>query len=516
MPKSLKIFLLVLILLTYAFTIAQPINLTTADLGRHIKNGEFIFKDLAVLETNFYSYTYPDYPFINHHWLSGVIFYLIHQISGFVGLSLFFMTISLATFYIFFHLAWKYANFTTAVLLSALIIPLLSTRTEIRPESFSYFFLGVFFWLLYNYQNSRISFKWLWLMPVLEVLWVNLHIYFIFGIFLIGVFWLESLLKANRIRGIREVREIGVILGFSLGATLLNPAGLAGVLYPLHIFDARGYRVLEEQSVWFIENIMAYPPALYFKITLGIFLLSWIFGLKGFFVKKQIPLALLLISLVFTALGFLMVRNFAIFGLFVLSIAAINLKVWKIRGIGVIGEEYKSLVLPCALAFVFFAMVVINPNFWLGRNGVGLGIVPGNEKAVRFFLENKLSGPLFNNYDIGGYLIYYLFPKEKVFVDNRPEVYPARFFKDTYMPVQDQDSRWQEAMQKYHFNSIFFYRRDNTPWGQKFLISRVEDPNWAPVYVDEDKIIFLKRDEKNLGVIKQYELPKSLFQIKKP
>ena len=69
--------------------------------------------------------------------------------------------------------------------------------------------------------------------------------------------------------------------------------------------------------------------------------------------------------------------------------------------------------------------------------------------------------------------------------------------------------RKQKAQNK--LNVIFFYRKDYTPWAQAFLIKRVSDPAWAPVYVDEYSIIFVMRTEQNADVIKKFELPKSVF-----
>jgi len=41
-------------------------------LGRHIKNGELVLNgDFGILKSNFYSYTEPDFPVINHHWGGG-------------------------------------------------------------------------------------------------------------------------------------------------------------------------------------------------------------------------------------------------------------------------------------------------------------------------------------------------------------------------------------------------------------------------------------------------------------
>ena len=122
-------------------------------------------------------------------------------------------------------------------------------------------------------------------------------------------------------------------------------------------------------------------------------------------------------------------------------------------------------------------------------------------------------GPIFNDYDIGGYLLFHLFPKEKVFIDNRPEVYPADFFEKTYIPMQEDETIWEENQQKYGFNAIFFSINDATPWAQKFLIERVKDNEWAPVFVDNYAIIFVKRTEANKGIIEKFEIPKEKFNI---
>lgn len=52
------------------------------DLGRHLKLGEIITKTGQVPKTNLFSYTNPDFPFINTHWLFEVIAYLFSQTVG--------------------------------------------------------------------------------------------------------------------------------------------------------------------------------------------------------------------------------------------------------------------------------------------------------------------------------------------------------------------------------------------------------------------------------------------------
>src|SRR4029434_10535527 len=95
-------------------------------------------------------------------------------------------------------------------------LPVLITRHEVRPELFSYFFSGLFLQILWGYKYGRLSFRWLFLLPILEIFWVNLHIYFFIGILLIAVYLFESVgvcLTQNKQQNIREqVKGLGVIL----------------------------------------------------------------------------------------------------------------------------------------------------------------------------------------------------------------------------------------------------------------------------------------------------------------
>ena len=72
--QTLKVLLLSTYLVLFVLHLCDPINLTAVDIGRHIKNGEMVFLgNFQVPYKNFYSFTHPDYLFINHHWFFGVI-----------------------------------------------------------------------------------------------------------------------------------------------------------------------------------------------------------------------------------------------------------------------------------------------------------------------------------------------------------------------------------------------------------------------------------------------------------
>ena len=74
MLRWLKVLLIVGVGVFAGLFFAQKIILVNADLGRHITNGRLFIENGVLISTNFYSYTEPDSPTINHHWGTGVIF----------------------------------------------------------------------------------------------------------------------------------------------------------------------------------------------------------------------------------------------------------------------------------------------------------------------------------------------------------------------------------------------------------------------------------------------------------
>lgn len=494
-PKTTEIIIISFLLVFYLFLLAQPINFSTADLGRHLKNGEIFFQKFQIPDTNLYSYTYPEQSFVNHHWGSGVIFYLVYSVFGFAGISIFFIIISLVTFAVFFHVAWQ-KSFWAVAIWAVISLPVMASRVEIRPEVFSYLLAGIFFWILWNYQQDKIPKKALFLLPILTVLWVNLHIYFFLGGVFILIFLLENtwqkLVYKNK-EALLKIKSLGIVFLLLGVAVLINPNGITGALYPLKIFEDYGYRLFENQSVFFIEKLFSYPPELYFKILFGISFLSWIFVFFRVVKKKaQFNLGLFLLWVFFAYLSWRAVRNFTIFGYFAFAISSINFA--DLSAVE-IPSRYKKYAPVFLFIFVLAGITSLNPEFWKTRQNIGFGLQKGVQDGAEYFKNRGLRGPIFNNYDVGGYLVYNLYPQERVFVDNRPEAYPASFFQETYVPMQENEEKWQEINKKYNFQTIFFWRNDLTPWGQKFLSQRVVDPTWTMVFADSYHLIFTKKTD---------------------
>ncbi|MDP3800374.1 MAG: hypothetical protein Q8Q90_03045 [bacterium] len=499
----LPIITLATLLISYALLLAHPINLVTADLGRHIKNGEIIWNEqFNVLKTNFYSYTHPNFPTTNHHWLSGLVFYGLWKLVGFKGIHIFFILISLATLFIFFRIATTKSSPAIVALVALPLLPILLERDEIRPEIFSYLLASIFFWLILKIKNGQANPKYLFILPVLQIVWTNLHIYFFLGPVILGTFLIEALIEKNSLLK----KKLSLTFLLSIIATAITPFGINSTLAPLTIFKNFGYRLAENQSVWFIEKILPNPNYLIFKIIFLVLILSLIARIWRLKSYKTL-ITDIVFTLGFSIAGWFAIRNFAIFGLFALPLIASNLaNLFNSKP-----EAPRWLDRTVLATLILTVLIILSGEFrtiYPKAQKLGLGLENGNTTALDFFKENNLTGPIFNNYDIGGYLIFgfenYPEQNRRVFTDNRPEAYPAEFFEKTLIPMQEDKEIWDEKNSLYKFNAIIFSYRDYTPWGQAFFARILNDPEWKTVFADNRVIILLKNNELNKNIIAKY------------
>ncbi len=483
--KKVILSLNIFILLIAGFL--HPISAITQDLGRHLLTGQIILQTHSVPKVNLFSYTYPDFPFINHHWFSEVIFYLTNQLVGFNGLLVLTILTVTAAFAFVFFFSLKKGNIFAITIISILYLRVLFERTDVRPEIFSFLFLSLFLVILYRYreQYTRLIF----VLPFLELVWVNTHIYFPIGIAVIGLFLIERITMHRKNIFSKYTSILVFVFALSSAITLLNPNGFQGALYPLQVFKNYGYTIEENQTVFFLWNYFGGKTSiLYFFISVAALFLTLLLTFKK---TRHIDW---LLALFFTALATNAERNFPlfVFGTFVpfanaLSTIAAKARPWP-----------RSDLLKNGVALFLIVLILWQITQVASLRPLGFGIESGAKAGVDFFLQSNLKGPIFNNFDIGSYLEYRLYPKEKVFIDGRPEAYPSSFIQNAYIPMQIDKSIFEEMAKKYHLNTIFFSYTDQTPWAITFLKQIVQDKTWTMAYLDDYVVIFVKNNNKNL------------------
>ncbi len=518
-PVILRRLMVFLILATLAVFLIHSASAINQDLGRHLKMGEIIWQTKQVPHTNLFSYTNPDFPFINHHWLSEVIYYLLSLAIGIKGLIIFNALIILAAFALVWRLAWRKDYFIVSTLAAMLGAGLILERTDIRPESFGFLLLALFLVIL---EKNKEKITWsFWLLVPLEILWVNLHISFVYGLVLIFFFFLDRLwsrrravyLLARQKKLERYMAQV-VLLGLLAGAAaLINPNAWRGALYPLYVFSNYGYTIVENQSPFFLEKLMSNPTIVFFKVSLVALAAVFLMNLG------RTRLFYLLGALLLAIMSWGAIRNFPLLGLIILPVLTDNFVSWRERFSRYFAKwekwRWRGVLRLLTIAFIFVILstsiyAVATNCFYLKSmksEQFGLLIPKGAEAAVDFLKQNKIAGPMFNNFDIGSYLIWRLYPEYKVFVDGRPEAYSAKFLQTVYIPMQTDGAVWQNfADEVYKINFIFFAHTDATPWAREFVRQMAQRKEWAMVYLDPTIVIWARNSETNKSLIDGYVL----------
>lgn len=480
------------------------------DLGRHLKAGEVIVQQQKVFKNNLFSFSYPQFPFINHHWLAEVIFFLFTQYFGLKSL----IALSVIIFsLLFFSLLWfsvKKSGWLISFGWGFLLLFLLSQRSDIRPEIFSYLFLSFYLIIL----NKASIFKKYWfILPLMQLFWVNIHIYFFLGPTLLFLYLINNLIYKLKIKNHKQLFLVCLTFSLSVLACLLNPNFINGALYPLLVFKNYGYRIVENQSIFFMTHY-------YGRLYNPYFLLIFFASLITFFITLNNQSFYTISSfLFFSFLGFQAIRNIPLFALVAFVSVNQNLLLIKEK----IKQKFKpELFLNFKLLFYFIFVPLIlfltyqnmiNQTYQkrLSDKRFGFADFKGVKEGAEFILDNKIAGPMFNNFDIGSALIYYLYPQYQVFVDGRPEAYPASFFNETYIPMQESEKEWQKIVEEYNFNFIFFSHTDITPWAINFLTRIGKDKDWQLVFLDDYAVVFLKQNKVNQVLINKYALNENSF-----
>lgn len=535
--KNIKTLIFILILVFYTSFLIYKMDIPAADdLPRQISIGQQILEgNWDILYENTFSYVEPDHTFYNHHWLSGVIFYLLYVLIGWSGLSIFKIIILLVAFSIIFKVSLQKSNFWLVAITSIPAIFVLRERTGLRPEVFSYLFIALFLYILLYFEKNPKTKKIFWLIP-LQLLWVNMHVFFSIGIMLVAGFLFEKIvLNWKNLKNNSQIRKLLIVLLGVVLVSFINPRFIEGVFYrypniPLEISENQSISVfLSHATLRQDVSVYVFKP-LVVMLAVSIFLFLFLYfkqkrkenleKLDTYLKKNTIPIFYILAGVATATLSFFILRALSFFGfMFLLVVPALLYPSYLYIRKNLV-SSYPNVFNFFKKVFIVILILCIIYFTYLSGKGVynfsekGLGAASMSEGGINFFRENNLKGPIFNDADVGSYLIHYLYPKEKVFSDNRfGDAYSKEFWDEIYIPAFTDETVWQESLEKYKFNLIFLYQYDNGPGVRQFIYNRLSDREWAFVYGDTYSIIFVRNTPENQEVINKYHItPENAYQ----
>lgn len=514
---------LVLVLSSLALVYALVAGLRTVadpDLCWQLAMGRNLVQWHAVPWHDAFSHTAAGREYI-YPPFSGAVLYLVHRLGGYPALSWFGCLTCVATAALLLAGGGAAPARATGAMLAILAVPLIAGRTKPRADLFStVLFAAVLVILWRHFQRRRAP---LWLLPVIMCAWANLHLGFIAGLLLIGAYVMMEAAElpwpGRRGKALAGLRAAAPWLGAAILATLANRWGpwLYAALF-------RWSRLLEEiggfVGEWFPSRLSAAtaravldwrnPDSAYLWLAL-VGLLAAIAAV----LQKRLGPALLILGSLFGSLYW--VRFQALLAMITVVTAGdlligCRLQATDYREARGLGWREAALgagmVLLALLVGVRVADAVSNRAYLSAPDNVTFG--PGvshwyPERAARFIRRERLPPNLLNDFNIGGYLIWALWPEYRTSIDNRVVQFGAELFHLHRRLLSEPPGSplWREQSERLGLNTLVVGISRYTGSAGFPLRQFCESAEWRPVYLDEAAAVFVRNRPENAAWIQR-------------
>jgi hypothetical protein len=454
------------------------------DFWWHLRTGELISQTHTIPHSDPFSFTNNGKAWIAHEWLSELFFYILYKIGGFATLIIFFSLIITSAFF-FCYLRFP-ADTRPYIAGFVLLLGAITTAPTwgVRPQMISLLITSVFLFLLDRYKSEN-KLKYIVPLPLIALVWVNLHAGYFLGLAIIGLYVIGGLIeiligefshKAGSTQPtLKSLIALSIVLGTCFLAALVNPNGLRIITYPFQTLVSPSMQKLIQE--WFSPDfhlLQWQPLAWIFLLMIGI-------GMMG---KKSISITKILLVLI---LGYAALRSMR------------NIPLFAIAAVPVLAEQVGSIV-------KFHAMSQLPGRLfrWIGLFLIVLALLvsglrfiqvvsqqPDTEAssfpkaAVDWIQANNPPSNIFNTYGWGGYLIWRLYPSYKVFIDGRADVYGDEFIFN-FISLQNAETGWDGKLDDQHINTILI--EPDVPLAKVLRLS----PKWKIAYEDKTSIIFIR------------------------
>ncbi len=451
------------------------------DLGWHLKYGEYFVQNFQILNTNIYSTTMVNYPWISSSWLLDPVIYVLFTRFGFAGLSIVGAFVT-AAMLIIMQRGLK-TNFWQTALLGGFLFYYLNPVADasIRGQTVSLLFLTILLTLLVRLeQGKQTVFR---LLPLLFIAWTNTHTQYSLGLAVLGI-WLAL----STVRQYMEKREIKVVkplllISMCAAATLINPRGSGIFVEILRHFNNPSQKAIIE---WlpFARNSILWRQffGLHIVLELTFLALFW----KQKFIR-HLPwigsTAVLMIatwwmrryawSLVVTA-PFLLIP--------LIQMVRLSAKETRILS----GIATVSMML--SIGWLITTKLPKENIFTMSWDRYCAQTVNCSAESARYLIENQLTTNLWTFYGYGGWLI-----------GNFPEIKPGM---DGRMPSWVDESGYSEFSKYYRQEQNIEPIDEDHRWDVVYTIIEkpiynqmqklVDAKRWEQVYEDDVAAIFVR------------------------
>lgn len=513
----------ILALLLFAFVLALGVtDMWETDSWWHLAAGRRIVEKQTPAPADAFSHTRYGRPFVNDEWLGDAYLYGIYNRQGRAGLAAAVGLIAAAAFYLVLGACrQRGASVPIAVAVIALGAVAARTRFSPRPEIFSLLFLSLNLYLLGRFVRSSPddarARNFLWLVPVFQMMWVNAHPSGLIGvgiIILMAVSGAVAFLAAPRngdsfltpVLGSAKLRTLGTILLVSAFFSLCNPYFLHGLTAPFSFSQNNTFlrHIVEWTPIRFHELTAIFRPEANADPQIMAFEILALLGVIGLIARgrrQDIFDGVLFIVTLFMALHSR--RFIALFA--VASCPGIA------AGISCVlqkrTEQLARFATPARiLAIVFLAALGYQQVRLDSRFHFGTGISRKFPvSAITFIKDNHIDGRMYNDYGLGGFIIWNLYPSNLVFMDGRTTFYGTEMFDMQHrFNARPSAESWRQIEKTYEIDYAILSSREAQQCSVYRAI-RTSSPRWKLVFWDDRAMILVKGNDKFKSIINRFE-----------
>ena len=451
------------------------------DIWWHLKVGDWILEHLAVPHTGILSRTAANRPWVAYSWGYEVLMSWAYRWGGIIGIGLYGTLLTIGVACTVYCMLYRLnGRFWIALLLATITCWSFLFNGMPRPVFFSMMLLcATLALLLEGNRTGRVELLY-WL-PLIFFLWVNLHIQFIYGLFVVGLFVATTVVQ-------HIAERLGIAPGFLLKPNLpaLALIGVFAVCVLATLIGPNFYHpyvaVFEYSKSKFAYNVIIELQPLSFRQSSNY--AELMLGAFAFFAigwRKKIDLFKLAMMTVCSVVAYRTMRD-----AWFLSIpAAACIADFPAPS----GERERVAnwmeILGVAAATAVLLFVVARGTDFTER-GIDRAIsseYPVN--AVNFLRRNPQPGPLYNNLGWGGFLMWYM-PDYPVAVDGRNDLYGDEL-DQLFYASQNGDTGY--TTDPYLNEAGVVLLASDLPLAKLLTI----DPRFQLIYQDSTSVVFARR-----------------------
>jgi hypothetical protein len=487
--------------------------LTDPDFWWHLKTGELMVRDRALLSADPFNFTgdptvvtLRERMILHGYWLWQIIAYGFFRLCGFTGVKLFSGLTLLATYAV---LSWPLLR---GRIRPEVALPLLGASLFLyfrfypleRPQVVSFLFAAV---LISFFVAIRRGERPPWLLYPLMAVWANMHGGVMVGAVLLILFAAGSAWDFRKERA--RLQSVVLWCGGGILASFVNPVGLA-YYHGTWELMRRGMTegVSEFRSSFWVFAYGTKDIAVLWLLVGAHFAAlgkSW----------RQSAAGDWLVSLFLGVIAVLYMRNVAFVAVSLIPMTAVAIEQMLTTGSLVLSRRTERaagpLVMVLTIALLGYACV--DAWRWRVNESVNPDSIP--RELAEFLEKAPLQGNLFNEYTWGGYLLWKLSPRYKLFIDGRgiDEQAYSDYFAISGVALQDAGGvpEYKRLIDAYRIDYVAMHNQMEFGLVQKLLKYLLADREWVPIYLDSSGFVLARTGAATKAMVDRYRIGKKAF-----